>query len=126
MTTYVLDSGALIALERRKPRGRSLIQLAARGAAVLVVPQPVLAEWWRGRTDLRDEILASVIVDNRLAATLNAGVALGRLVPVDARLTIDAIVIATAALLGAVVATSDVDDFARFAPMYPGVRVLAI
>ena len=64
MTTYVLDSGALIALERRKPRGRSLLQLAARGDAMLVVPQPV--------------------------------------------------------------ATSDVDDFARFAPMFPGVRVLAL
>ena len=54
-----------------------------------------------------------------------AGVALTRVKAVDANLTLDAIVMATAALTDAVVVTSDPDDFERLASHFPGVAVLS-
>ncbi len=54
-----------------------------------------------------------------------AGVALARVKDVSSQLTIDAIVMATAALLHAVVVTSDPDDFDCLAPHFPGVTVLS-
>jgi hypothetical protein len=48
-----LDTGALVAILRRKQRGNQLLELAKLRLAVLSVPVPVLAEWWRGRTDVR-------------------------------------------------------------------------
>ena len=52
-----LDTGALIAIERRKQRGTQLLELARQRLAVLAVPVPVVAEWWRARTDVRERIL---------------------------------------------------------------------
>jgi predicted nucleic acid-binding protein len=51
--------------------------------------------------------------------------ALGRLKKVDAKLTIDVIVMATAALLDAIVVTGDTRDFETLAALFPGVAVLA-
>jgi predicted nucleic acid-binding protein len=123
--TYVLDSGALIGLERGKERALRLLRLAEIGRARLVVPYPVLAEWWRGRTDARDALLASARVVAPVEAAKAAGVALARLRHVDASVTVDAIVMATAALLDAVVITSDRADFDRLATYFPGVTVLS-
>jgi 3-oxoacyl-[acyl-carrier-protein] synthase III len=86
---------------------------------------PVVAEWWRGRTDAREEILAASQVVASLEAAKAAGVALARAKHVDAQLTIDAIVMATAALMDAIVVTSDPEDFDRLAPQFPGVAVLS-
>ena len=58
-----LDTGALVAIERRKQRGTQLLELARRRLAVLSVPMPVVAEWWRGRTDVRERILDVVNVE---------------------------------------------------------------
>jgi hypothetical protein len=44
---------------------------------------------------------------------------------VHAKLTVDAMVIATAALADAVVVTGDPRDFAKLAPHFPGVAILA-
>lgn len=54
-----------------------------------------------------------------------AGIALARAKDVDAKLTVDAIVMATAALLGAVVVTGDADDFAQLSRHFSGVPVLS-
>jgi predicted nucleic acid-binding protein len=123
---YVFDTGALIALERGKPRAARFLQLVRIGRARIIVPLPVIAEWWRGRTDVRDEILASTEVVASLDAVKAAGVALGRLKGIDAKLTIDAIVIATAALAGAIVVTGDARDFAALALHFSRVPVLAV
>lgn len=123
---YVLDTGALVALERRKPRAMRLLRLGAGRAVDLVIPYPVLAEWWRGRSDDREAILDMARVVALEPAARAAGAALARLPRVDAALTIDAIVIATAAMLDATVVSSDVDDLARFAQAFPSVRVLAV
>jgi predicted nuclease of predicted toxin-antitoxin system len=85
----------------------------------------VVAEWWRGRTDTREEILASTEVVTSLDAAKAAGVALGRVKNIDAKLTIDAIVMATAALLEAIVVTGDASDFEVLAAHFPRVSVLS-
>jgi predicted nuclease of predicted toxin-antitoxin system len=54
-----------------------------------------------------------------------AGVALGRMKDIHAKLTVDAIVMATAALAEAIVVTGDTNDFERLAPHFPGVAVLS-
>jgi predicted nucleic acid-binding protein len=125
VTRYVFDTGALLAAERGKPRAARFLQLVRIGQARIVVPLPVVAEWWRGRTDAREEVLASTQVVASLEAAKAAGVALGRLKKVDAKLTIDAIVMATAALLDAIVVTGDTRDFETLAAHFPGVAVLA-
>lgn len=55
-----------------------------------------------------------------------AGAALEGLRGVDASMTIDAVVVATAALLDGIVATSDPDDLARLVVRFPGVRLLTV
>ncbi len=123
--TYVLDTGALISAERGKERALRFFRLASAGRARLVVPLPVVAEWWRGRTDAREEILAATEVVATLAAVQSAGVALARMRDVAAKHTIDAIVMATAALRDGIVVTGDCADFELLAAHFPRVVVLS-
>jgi predicted nucleic acid-binding protein len=122
---YVLDTGALISAERGKERASRLFRLASIGRAHLVVPLPVIAEWWRGRTDARDEILNATRIVASVAAAQAAGIALTRVKDVDAAKTIDAFVMATAALLDAIVVTGDPHDFEVLAAHFPGVPILS-
>ncbi|HET7546004.1 MAG TPA: PIN domain-containing protein [Polyangiaceae bacterium] len=121
---YVFDTGALIAAERGKERAARFLRLVTIGRARILVPLPVIADWWRGRTGAREEILASTQVVASLEAVKAAGIALGRMRNVDAKLTIDAIVMATAALTHAIVVTGDVRDFDALASHFVGVPVL--
>lgn len=124
---YVFDTGALIDAERRKGRGARFIGLAELGRAAISVPIPVVSEWWRGRTDRREEILRLVKVEPlTLAIAKTAGEALARAKDVEAKLTIDAQVMATAAVRGGVVVTQDVDDLERLRPFFPSVRILSV
>jgi predicted nucleic acid-binding protein len=123
---YVFDTGALIAAERGKQRAARFLRLARIHRARVLVPLPVVAEWWRGRSDVREDILAATEVVGSLAVVKAAGVALSALKHVDARLTIDAIVMAIAALADAIVMTGDPDDFERLADHFPRVLVLAV
>jgi predicted nucleic acid-binding protein len=122
---YVFDTGALIAAERGKARASRFLRLVRIGRARILIPLPVVAEWWRGRSDAREEILAAGQVVASLRAAQAAGVALGKAKEVDGRITIDAIVMATAALADAIVVTGDPDDFERLAPHFPKVVVLS-
>jgi predicted nucleic acid-binding protein len=123
---YVFDTRALIAAERGKERAARFLRLVRIGRAQILIPIPVVAEWWRGRTDGREEILAACRVVASLDATKAAGVALARVKHVDAALTIDAIVMATAALADAIVVTGDPDDFTRLSAHFAGVAVLSV
>lgn len=118
------DTGALIALERRNLRARQILERALEAKLRITVPSPVLTEWWRGRTDLRQRILAAVRVEplSQELATL-AGEALAA---VRGATPIDAIVMASAAMRGDVVYTSDVDDLARLQKHFAAVRVLRV
>ncbi len=122
---YVFDTGALISAERGKERAARFLKLVRLGRARILIPLPVVAEWWRGRSDAREEILAAGEIVASLEATKAAGVALGRVRDVHAKLTIDAIVLATAALSDAIVVTGDPNDFDRLSAHFPGVAVLS-
>lgn len=102
------------------------LRLAHIGAARIVVPLPVIAEWWRGRTGAREELLAATQVSASIEVAKAAGIALAKAKKVDARLTIDAIVLASASILDAVLVTQDPSDFDRLRPHFPGVVVLAV
>jgi predicted nucleic acid-binding protein len=123
--TYVFDSGALVSAERGEERARRFFKLVRIGRARIVVPLPVVAEWWRGRTDARDEILAATQIVATVEIMKAAGIALARMKDVHAKLTIDAIVMATAALLGAVVVAGDTDDFEHLSRHFSGVSLLS-
>jgi predicted nucleic acid-binding protein len=123
-TGITLDTGALIALERRKQRITALLSIARTDGLMITVPAAVMAEWWRGRTDVRDGILASVDVERmtkRIAKA--AGEALAA---IPGATTVDAIVMASAAQRGDAVYTSDYEDLARLQAYFPTVRVLRV
>lgn len=123
---YVLDTGALIAAERGKERALRFVRLAHIGVARILVPLPVIAEWWRGRTRAREELLAATQVLASVDVTKSAGVALSKLKKVDPTLTIDAVVMASAATLDAVLVTQDPADFVRLGAHFPRVVVLGV
>ncbi|MBI3200321.1 MAG: hypothetical protein HYZ29_02190 [Myxococcales bacterium] len=114
-----------MSVERGKQQATRFFRLAAIGRARLIVPLPVIAEWWRGRSDARDEILHATEVVASVAAAQAAGIALARMREIDSKRTIDAMVMATAALLDGVVLTGDIEDFAALRTHFPGVAVLA-
>ena len=117
-----LDTGALVAIERRKQRGAQLLQLARQRLAILAVPMPVIAEWWRGRTDVRERLLDVVNVEPlSLSVAKAAGEAQAA---VRASTAIDAIVMAFAASRGDVVFTGHTKDLERLRRFFPLVRVL--
>jgi predicted nucleic acid-binding protein len=120
----VFDTGALIALERRDAMMSKRIMFIRESKGSVIVPAPVLGEWWKGRSDWREKILSSMIVqplDAPLAKT--AGEATAK---VRGATLIDAVVMASAARAGATVYTSDYDDLARLQSFFPSVRVLSV
>jgi predicted nucleic acid-binding protein len=126
-----LDTGALIAMERGKQRGVMLLKAAREHRAELVTLTPVVSEWWRGRSDVRDRIVRAVtIFPFPLDAARAAGLALGRVRTerLRAKLVVDTMVVAFAALYGgALVYTSDVGDLQSIAGReFPSVRVLGV
>lgn len=118
------DTGMLIALDRRKPRAQAVHEWLAEEGISVTVPWVVVAELWRGRTDRRDAILRSVDIEApSLALAKSAGNALAA---VKRATTVDAIVMASAALRGDVVYTSDIDDLSLLQRHFPAVRLLAV
>ena len=124
MTAITFDTGALIALERNRQRLRAIFKTARVDGIPILVPGVCVAEWWPGRSDIRDKILAAVIVvhtDDSLVKL--TGEALAR---VPGATCIDAMVMATAARHGGIVFTSDVGDLLRLQKAFPAVRVLGV
>ena len=122
MIGITLDTGALIALERRLQRMKEIVERALAKDQPLTVPADVVGEWWRGRTDLRDSILHSMDVEPlTLELAKRAGEALAAVVGAT---LVDAVVMASAASRGDVVYSSDVEDLERLQSHFPGVRVL--
>lgn len=124
MAGLTFDTGALLALERRRQRIRQIVTVAVRDGVRVTIPAAVVAEWWRGRTALRDDLLAAFdveVLDDTLAKL--AGEALAAM---PSATVVDALVMASAARRGDVVLTSDVDALARLQRYFPGVRVLGV
>jgi len=119
---FVLDTGAVIAADRDESWILRYFDLRRRGLARITIPRVVILEWWRGRTDRRERILAAATYVEPLADDVAkaAGVALGK---VKGATPIDAAVMATASLRDGIVITRDVDDFAALAHHFKGVRI---
>lgn len=124
MRGLTFDTGALIALERRRQRIARVYTTAVADGLIVTVPAVVLAEWWRGRSDAREILLRGVRVEpiDTALATL-AGEAI---VAVPGATAIDALVMASAARRGDVVYTSDFDDLDRLRRYFPAIRVLRV
>jgi len=118
------DTGALIALERRKDRAMKVYTHAKDRGLIVATPNVTLAEWWRGRSDRREVVLHGLLVESVSDTVMKlAGMALGK---VRAATTVDAIVAAFAAQRTGIVYTSDVTDFGALQGFFPALRVFAI
>jgi predicted nucleic acid-binding protein len=119
----VFDTGALIALERRKQRALQIWDTARRDRIEIYVPGAVIAEWWRERTDTRLRIIAGLTIAPVGEAL---GIRAGEAIAATGATVIDAIVMALAARLGATVFTSDFEDLENLRAFFPSVRVLSV
>jgi predicted nucleic acid-binding protein len=116
------DTGALIALERRRPAAQKVYEAARSDGRTVTVPTAVIVEWWRlGRREKQRAALLRLLRIEQLSDPIAraAGVAIGLI----GASSIDAIVMASAATRRDVVYTSDVDDLERLREVFPLVRV---
>lgn len=119
-----LDTGALIALERRRQRMARVYATALANGLVVTVPAVVVAEWWRGPSQVREMILRGVRIEDTTAWIARiAGEALAAVPRADA---VDAIVMASASRRGDLVYTSDFGDLDRLRTYFPAVKVLTV
>lgn len=102
------DTGFLIGLERNKDRALGV--LSKLGRQRVTVPVAVVAEWWRGSHRQRHVLRLVDAEQMTTELAKRAGVAVAT---VPGATTIDAIVMASAAMRGDVVYTSDFGDLER-------------
>jgi len=130
-TRLTFDTGALLALERNRKGMAEVVEAVREDGHSIAVPANAIAEWWRGRTDRRDYVRRMFVVrevDEDIAKL--AGEALAWLkrqrVDVDDRVTVDATVIATAAIHGPNLYTGDFGDMQRFHGFFPTVKLFGL
>jgi hypothetical protein len=118
------DTGFLIGLERSKARAIFLLKASKDRRQRIVVPVAALAEWWRGSQRQAHILRLGFNVEamsEKLAKT--AGEAIRS---VDQASVVDAIIMASAALRGDVVYTSDFDDLYRLRGHFRSVRIVSV
>lgn len=120
MSTLVLDSGALIALERGSRQMLAILDQASKGADQVVLPRSVIAQVWRGtprqaniarlvNLAVRDD--GSVLIDELTEDRAKAiGITIGETSHSD---IVDVHVALAASERGYGVLTSDDDDIAK-------------
>ena len=126
MGGLTLDSGALIAFERRDRRVMAHLQEARQRGCELTVPTVVIAEVWRGgvRSARTAALLKACVIeplDDELARGAGAAVSSVRSAGV-----IDAIVMGSAARRGDRVLTSDPEDLAHLRDAFPSARIVPL
>jgi len=122
----ILDSGALSALAAGEPRLVAWVYRATERQMRIGIPAPVLAETLTGQPG--DASVHRVLAGGNTVLDTTAGIAAeaGALRYRAARpdLTVDALIIATAAdYPGSIVLTSDPDDLSRLAAESPRVKL---
>jgi hypothetical protein len=119
-----LDTGALVALERRDTRVMALIHAAQGQGRAITVSAPVVVEWWRGQKGPAAHLLTAFYVEplgSKLARL--AGAALANVKGASAT---DAVVMASAALRGDIVLTGDLQHLTRLQSVFPAVKLLRV
>jgi predicted nucleic acid-binding protein len=120
-----LDTGALIALERKDARTTALIAVTQQKQQLVTVPAPVVVEWWRGqRGPLANLLDAFVVEPLSLQLARLAGAALRRCNGGPS--TTDAVVVASAAQRGDFVLTGDFEDLQKLQSVFKDVRLLGV
>jgi hypothetical protein len=106
-----LDSGALIAAEKRSRRFTAIWEEAVERGAIVTIPAPVLAQVWRGNTPVIARLLQACEVDllDEVSAK-RVGELLAKSRTAD---VVDATVVLGAVARRDVILTSDPDDIAR-------------
>ena len=119
------DTGALVAVEKRKDRISILLRTIVAESIPIVIPAVALAKWWRARpTQRMQKFLSSTTIEPVDAALASAaGEALAAL---PRSTIIDALVMASAARSGGIVYTSDIADLMELQTHFRNVRVLAV
>lgn len=120
------DTGALIAWERKQQSITKVVALATEEKRRIYVPEVVIAEWWRGYGKRSSTILRAVTVDH---LTTRQAKAAGEVLALlnrrgTASLTIDALVMASAASRGDIVYTSDPQDLMSLQEHFPAVKII--
>ncbi len=107
-----LDSGALIALEKRSLLMTEIVRTAHLAQAKITVPIVVIAQIYRSRNVLLDRLLRGSDIEpfGGLVAAMNIGRLLGQSQTTD---VVDAAVVLGAAGRGDTIITSDPKDIAR-------------
>ena len=133
MGRLTLDTGALIALEKKRGHYMNdVVEVARRDGIVIEAPANAIAEWWRSGDRKQREIRESLTVAEvtevvaKLAGEALASIYETHAARIDAKTTIDATVMATAALSGGAVYTGDFDDLSLFAAFFPNVRLFGL
>lgn len=114
----VLDTGALLALERAAPRMRALLREALQLGTALVIPVGVLGQAWRGSAR-QAPIAALLKAPTTEVEALDAGLAKAVGVLCGRRGTsdvVDASVVLAARRRDAPIVTSDPDDLLHLDP----------
>jgi len=124
MSGVTLDTGALIALERGKgAMSRRMRRLRETGITI-TVPAVVLIEWWRAGFGRRHrDILAPMHIEPTSGRIAKAA---GEAISQQSASVVDAAVMASAALRGDVVFTSDLGDLGRLQAHFPSVRLFGV
>lgn len=113
-----LDTGVLIALQRRHAGALALLRACRMSRASITIPAGVVAEWWRGTDRALLEIGALEPLGTALAQ--RAGELLAETSGSNA---LDATVVASAAQRGDLVVTGDAGDLRRLAVSLPNVTI---
>ncbi len=124
MEGLTFDTGALLGLIARRHRMRKVYDTAVTRGWPMTVPVAVVTEGWRGPNPRYDEVLRVLHVEDM-------GIVLAKLTgealaAVPSATTVDAIVMASAALRGDGVYTSDVGDLSRLQRVFPNVRIFQV
>lgn len=122
-----LDTGALIALERRRLRITRRIRAAVVAQDSVTVPSPVVAEWWRGGS--RQQRFLDLFRPKGISVeptSFELARLAGEAMAATGASVVDAIVMASAARRGDVVYTSDPKDLQRLQGFFPAVRLFGV
>lgn len=125
---FTLDTGAFIALEKRKTRAWRFIELADADGLDLRAPADVLVEFWRGGAVPKPLLTLIDSAVQWIDVTPGLAKRAGRALEAASRgpSAVDALVATVAAAFGDTVLTSDVGDFDRLRRHYRSLKVLGV